>query len=163
MICGSNGGDSLYGDEADDHLRAAEGNVSLATDGVTAYGGGGDDLIGGGAAADTLEGGSGDDRLLGAIPGDCGDDVMKGGGGADAFASDTTDDRILIKDFDAAEGDMLHLLGPRALSAQQIVDSHAAVAGGNIVLNLDSGAEITLRGFIDLHALASHISTGFPL
>ena len=62
---GGGGNDSLYGNDADNHL----------------WGGAGSDTLSGREGDDVLEGGAGNDRLVGAL----GTDTLSGGTGADTF------------------------------------------------------------------------------
>lgn len=71
------------------------------------YGGDGDDVIYGGDGDDVLYGGAGDDILFG----NAGRDVLTGDNGADTFVFGSSDGNQfdVIRDFDAAEGDVIDL------------------------------------------------------
>jgi len=99
------GSDILDGGIGDDRLIGGDGNDTM-------FGGDGNDRLEGQAGIDTLNGGAGDDMLIDGA----GRDVMVGGAGADLVvfhdgdfggATTSTADRIL--DFNAAEGDRIHL------------------------------------------------------
>ena len=67
---------------------------------------GGDDVIYGGAGDDLIFGQEGDDVIYGGL----GDDVLFGGSGADTFVfMDSNEGIDTIKDFNAAEGDVLDI------------------------------------------------------
>ncbi len=71
---GTNGDDTLYGDDKDDYLAGQYGHDNI-------YGRGGDDILDGGAGDDQIWGGDGDDTLTGGS----GDDYLHGGNGADTY------------------------------------------------------------------------------
>jgi hypothetical protein len=89
--------DLLSGDDGNDMIEARDG-------GDTVYGGGGNDILFGSLGRDLLFGDSGDDILFGSYD----VDEMTGGTGADTFVV-RLQDLDLIKDFDAVEGDKIHL------------------------------------------------------
>ncbi len=90
--------ESVIGTAYNDYLEL--GNYS-----GTADGGAGNDRVVGGIGNDQLFGGAGDDFLFGKG----GDDVMTGGAGADQFEVITFNGNDVITDFNAAEGDTLHI------------------------------------------------------
>jgi len=100
------GSDVLDGGLGDDRLIGGDGNDTM-------LGGDGSDRLEGQGGIDSLNGGAGDDMLIGGA----GRDIFNGGSGADLFnfqavadfggATTSTADRIL--DFNAAEGDRIHL------------------------------------------------------
>jgi hypothetical protein len=121
----------------------------------------GDDALFGGRGTDTLNGGDGDDQLFGGFNGDtliggAGDDVLKGDHGADTFvfklSADDGDDTI--NDFALTE-DILKFTDVVDVGAAGLTfeDVDAAVssfdnggAGGDLTVNFNNGASITLIG-----------------
>lgn len=103
-VSGGIGNDKLIGAGGDDVLFGGEGNDILA-------GGNHNDTLVGGAGNDVLRGGNGDDIIWGGA----GQDILHGdgaaGGGADTFcfSGRSIGSFDIIKDFDAAEGDVLDL------------------------------------------------------
>jgi hypothetical protein len=121
----------------------------------------GDDALFGGQGADTLNGGDGDDQLFGGfnddtLIGGTGDDVLQGDHGADTFvfklSVDDGDDTI--DDFARTE-DILKFTDVVDVGAAGLTfeDVDAAVssfdnggAGGDLTVNFNNGASITLIG-----------------
>ncbi|MBS7452932.1 calcium-binding protein [Microvirga sp. 3-52] len=106
---GGGHGVELHGEGGHDNMRGAAGGDRL-------YGGAGNDWIAGLAGTDLVHGGDGDDIVGGqegndTLSGGYGQDELWGGSGADIFLFDTAvgagADRL--KDFAAAEGDMIRL------------------------------------------------------
>jgi Ca2+-binding RTX toxin-like protein len=106
---GGGNGVELHGEGGNDNMRGAAGGDRL-------YGGAGNDWIAGLAGTDLVHGGDGDDIVGGqegndTLGGGYGQDELWGGSGADIFLFDTAvgagADRL--KDFSAAEGDMIML------------------------------------------------------
>lgn len=105
---------------------------------ATLEGGDGDDILLGQAGNDTLRGGNGDDFLSGGG----GNDRLTGGNGADLFVLGTGPDRI--DDFDFAAGDRLSLAGTEE-------DINAAIAtaedvNGDARITIDNEDTVTLAG-----------------
>jgi Ca2+-binding RTX toxin-like protein len=106
---GGGHGVELHGEGGNDNMRGAAGGDRL-------YGGAGNDWMAGLAGSDLVQGGDGDDVVGGqegndTLSGGYGTDELWGGSGADVFLFDTAvgagADRL--KDFSAAEGDMIML------------------------------------------------------
>jgi hypothetical protein len=104
---GSGGGDWLLGGQGDDLIRAHAGsNILCGTVGNDSLNGGsGDEVLRGGQDNDQVSGGAGSDWLSG----DRGSDTLTGGSGADTFHSFGSAGLDVINDFNAAEGDRIHL------------------------------------------------------
>lgn len=112
-----NGNDLVRGGDGNDKIGGGNGNDKLS-------GGSGDDVLIGGNGRDMLFGGDGNDKLSGGADNDrlvdsAGNDTYSGGTGADTFvfgyttrqaATDSTG-RDQIRDFNAAEGDVLQITG----------------------------------------------------
>ena len=115
---------------------------------------GGDDVINGGEGEDLIFGQEGDD----VISGGAGDDVLFGGSGADTFLFDAiTDGTDTIKDFDAAEGDLLDLsallAGYDSLS-DDIADFVVATeSAGNTTISVDQSGNAGAGGFAQMAVL----------
>jgi Ca2+-binding RTX toxin-like protein len=103
-IFGGGGRDRLEGSGGDDLLAGDDGRDRL-------YGGNGSDVLLGGAGKDRLWGGKGDDILEGGTGGDS----LSGQAGADLFVFRLADlaegGRATIRDFSAAQGDAIAILG----------------------------------------------------
>ncbi|MCI0347498.1 MAG: calcium-binding protein, partial [Chloroflexi bacterium] len=119
----------INGGEGDDIISAA--SVTAGSIGLRLDGGDGDDILLGGAGDDILDGGDGDDVLI-------------GGGGNDTFLNGET----TIQDFVAGAGteDRIDLRGIAGATDFDAVMAHAQDVDGNVVLDLGSGAEMTLMG-----------------
>jgi Ca2+-binding RTX toxin-like protein len=109
---------------------------------------GGNDVLKGGAGSDALLGGNGTDNLNGGTDNDlliggAGNDTMAGGGGIDVFGLRPGFGADTIADFGA--DDFIDLRGFGYASGQGAVNSLVQV-GGNVVLGLASGDQLTLRG-----------------
>lgn len=107
VVLGGRGSDDLKGGSENDRLKGNGGADSLAGDpgDDRLSGGAGDDGLAGATGRDSLRGGGGNDWLDGGL----GDDDLAGGGGADQFhhAGTGGQGHDLIRDYDAAEGDVL--------------------------------------------------------
>ncbi len=104
-VIGNAGDDTLFGDAGDDVLKGEGGDDVV-------YGGAGKDTVRGHAGDDTLFGDAGDDVLEGyqgndTLFGGDGLDILKGGAGADAFGAGGDGIADVIRDYSAAEGDVL--------------------------------------------------------
>jgi len=114
-LFGGGGDDRLSGGLGDDYVSGSPGNdLLLGGSGADRlFGNAGDDSLCGGDGNDTLYGGAGDDVLKGGF----GRDVLFGKSGADTFKFSTALDstpnanRDAIKDFHAAQGDVVDLSG----------------------------------------------------
>ncbi|NBE06275.1 calcium-binding protein [Paragemmobacter ruber] len=135
--------DEIDGATGDDRIFGLGGNDDLD-------GGAGNDLLDGGDGADDMDGQAGNDSLLGGtgndiLNGGAGDDLLTGGEGADLFEFYRGSGRDVITDFtdgqDRIEIDGLGRAGIEALIAG------ARQVGGDVVLDLGAGAQVTLRDF----------------
>jgi len=97
-VVGGQGHDRLLGEAGNDIVLGNLGSDSLA-------GGAGNDTMRGGQGDDVIEGGDGDDWLAG----DRGFDVLYGGRGADTFHFFPGAGLDRVHDFNALEGDRVHL------------------------------------------------------
>ncbi len=120
---------AINGGDGDDIISAA--SVSAGSIGLRLDGGAGDDILLGGAGDDFLDGGDGDDLLI-------------GGGGSDTFLNGET----TIQDFVAGAGteDRIDLRGIAGATDFDAVMAHAQDVDGGVVLDLGNGAEMTLMG-----------------
>jgi len=115
---------------------------SLAAESINSEGqgrDGGDDVIDGGAGDDTIFGQEGDDQITGGE----GNDTLYGGSGADTFVFNAITDGVdTVKDFDAAEGDVLDvsalLQGYDALQDSINDFVFATEVGGDTVVSVDA-------------------------
>ncbi|MNF54019.1 Poly(beta-D-mannuronate) C5 epimerase 4 [compost metagenome] len=137
-------------------LEVSDGDSSTAktiiggSNGSIFTGGAGNDYISGGAGSDSLNGGAGNDILIGGE----GDDIIFGGSGADTFvwqAGHSGND--VIKDFNAAEGDVIDLsdllsnVDADDLSNYLRVDSDSSslLISTSGLLNEGGNADITIK------------------
>lgn len=126
VIWAKGGNDKVRAENGDDFVRGGDGDDSIGGgDGSDKLSGGsGDDVLMGGNGRDLLFGGDGDDKLSGGADNDrlvdsAGNDTYSGGTGADTFvfgytirqAATNTTGRDQIRDFNAAEGDVLQITG----------------------------------------------------
>ena len=100
---GTDGADTIYGYDGQDHLHGERGDDVL-------YGGGSADNLYGSAGDDILYGGDGSDKL----DGSSGTDILYGGGDADVFNvnvdhSNSIESTDIVVDFNVAEGDRIRL------------------------------------------------------
>ena len=100
---GTDGADTIYGYDGQDHLHGERGDDVL-------YGGGSADKLYGSAGDDILYGGAGSDKL----DGSSGTDILYGGGDADVFNvnvdhSNSSAGISIVVDFNVAEGDRIRL------------------------------------------------------
>jgi len=120
LLLGSDGHDTLAGGGGDDSLDGGAGNDRFDGGGgrdVIRCGDGDDTVLAGsdgGRGSDRIEGGAGNDLLQGGLGSDTldggrGNDRLYGGGGADRFEFRPGDGVDRIADFDAVEGDRIHL------------------------------------------------------
>lgn len=143
----------MFGGEDSDVLRGNDGDDRLfgGNGADLVKGGGGKDFLNGGAGGDRFRGGKGDDDIRGGggadqIFGDLGDDKMKGGGGADGFVFYPGEGHDIIRDFDAAEGDIIYLphFADFPESYAELLD-RASNANGNVLIEIDEGATIQIN------------------
>jgi hypothetical protein len=139
LLHGGSGGDTINGNAGIDLLYGAAGSDTL-------NGGDGDDFLFGGAGTDVLNGGNGNDFLRG----DGGNDTMTGGAGIDTFSVDVREKAAnVITDFQIGTDkiEVAHAYGANATTLiQQILAGATTDAGGNVVLHLASGNDLTLQG-----------------
>ena len=158
-IIGSQTGDTLYGDQADNTIDLHKiylvprpyPDIPEFADGM-----GGDDTIIGGATKDTILGGSGNDSLTGLLSGDNlsgggGDDTIHGDGGLDTIHGDQGADRIY--------GDTRpdRLFGDGGADSLFGGDGNDTVDGGAGFDHLSGGTEgDTIRGGVGNDLLAGN-------
>lgn len=150
-VIGADGHDSLSGN-ANANLIDGDGGRD------TVLGGGGADTLDGGPGADFLHGGDGADTLIGAGGRDTlngglgtGSDLSEGGVGADTFvftvqaSNGQREARLTIADFDAAEGDVIDLVGETAagFDTWQVTAMNGAA---DSLIRFANGTEIVLSG-----------------
>ncbi len=120
---------------------------------------------------DTLNGGAGDDLIFGqegsdVISGGEGSDILYGGTGADIFLFEAISEGVdTIKDFDAAEGDLvdlsLLLTGYDALTDAIADFVIATEVGGDTIISVDQSGNAGVGGVVNLAILEG--ITGFNL
>lgn len=123
-------GDDLYDGRGGTQLGGVHGNA-------------GDDMLIGGAGVDQLSGDEGSDLLAGGG----GNDVLTGGEGRDTFHFTAGDGRDVIKDFDAAGGEVIRITGYTAYQSIEQV-------GADVRIVLSSSESILLEG-VALSAVTS--------
>ncbi|MDZ4062731.1 MAG: hypothetical protein U1C75_16310, partial [Brevundimonas sp.] len=122
-----------------DDLYDGRGGIQLG--GV--HGDEGDDTLIGGAGVDQLFGGTGSDLIAGGG----GNDVLTGGEGRDTFHFASGDGRDVIKDFDAAGGEVIRITGYTAYQSIEQV-------GADVRIVLSSSDSLLLEG-VTLSAVTS--------
>lgn len=137
-LAGDEGHDWVVGGQNDDMLMGGEGNDIV-------HGNLGYDIVDGGAGNDTLYGGQADDSLKGWsgddwLSGDRGADTLMGGSGADSFYVFAESGQETIIDFNPGEGDRILVAGGLSWTASQV--------GGDTVISLAGGAQVTLSGVL---------------
>ena len=130
-LFGGTGNDTITGSDTDWYLRER------------LFGGDGNDIIDGGGGRDIIYGGAGDDSLT-------------GGSGADIFVFSEGHGTDTIQDFNAAEGDKIHLIGfDKTITWAQLSgkittvtdpNDDTIVTGVQIDLSDWGGGTITLKG-----------------
>lgn len=134
---GGDGDDTLDGGDGDDTLQGYLGNDTIITGNGAdvAYGGAGDDMLDGrdDGAMDYLNGGAGQDRLIGGTA-----DHMMGGTGADVFAMQQ-DAGTFVGDFDA-DDDQIEVLYegdiPPVITTQSSPEGLNLLADGEVITTL---------------------------
>lgn len=136
-LAGSRFNDELYGDEGANRLFGREGSDRLE-------GRGGNDYLNGGANLDVLDGGAGND-------------ILRGGQSFDTFIFREGLDRVedFNGDFDTLMFDP-DLLGGGAITAERALE-FAAVIGGDVVFDFDSGDQLVLENVNSLAGLENDI------
>ncbi|MDX9995043.1 MAG: retention module-containing protein [Rhodocyclaceae bacterium] len=137
LLVGGSGNDIIDGLGGNDRIVGGDGDDVLTGGAGTDYieGGAGNDTLYGGADSDYLSGGEGNDILVGGA----GNDILEGGAGADTFVWTLADvgngtgtaPHDVVKDFSAAEGDVLDL-------SSVLTDSTTVIA-------VDSGGKLGLQ------------------
>lgn len=135
-VRGGDGGDWVVGGQGNDQLFGdGEGDVVLGNLGNDICEGGlGNDVVRGGQADDVLGGGDGADWLSG----DRGSDTITGGAGADVFHTFGEAGVDRVTDFSWAQGDRVVLDAGATYGVAQV--------GGDVVISLNGGGEMTLVG-----------------
>ncbi|MFC5355704.1 calcium-binding protein, partial [Azospirillum himalayense] len=118
-MIGADGNDWLIGSVYADNLRGDNGN----------------DWLEGGDGNDTLSGGNGNDTLLGGG----GDDSLIGGAGADLFVFATCGGQDILRDFNAAQGDLIGLAYGQTYTV-------SANARAEAVITFSTSDTLTLTG-----------------
>lgn len=156
ILTGTDENDRIQGGNDIDFINGGAGNDFLLGGGGTDFlnGGDGHDILFGGSGDDWLFGGNGNDRLYGSD----GADVMQGGHGNDTIflthediaSGDQGADRFIwrvkenqsisISDFDASEGDSVHLRGTKGL------DWEALEGANSTTISFSNGADVTFFG-----------------
>ena len=126
-VLGGKDNDELHGDAGNDFM-----NGNLGVD--SCFGGDGADTIYGGQGDDLLDGGAGNDWMSG----DLGNDTLTGGAGADTFNMFAGGGVDQVQDFNAAEGDRVHLAAGLSYTVSQ--------SGADTVIDLSSGDRMILVG-----------------
>lgn len=177
-VYGSNGDDTLNGDDRDDRLsggpgddtlNGGEGNDVLSGDGGYMYlsqngfhrigigsgddtlnGGDGDDWLRGNNGNDTLNGGDGDDRL----DGGAGNNILSGGGGDDVFRIEVGNvgGVATITDFDPSQ-DTIEL-DEATSSAQETIERDGSSSHNTVAIedwHDGTGADVLVNGVIRAH------------
>jgi len=146
-LIGSSHADDLRGDGGANRIEGGGGNDVI-------YGNDGHDVLLGQAGDDMLFGGAGDDTLVGGR----GNDTLNGGPGADVFEFRAGDGNNVIVGW---QDDVDTLALAQALwagikTAQQVVDDHAAVVGGNTVFTFGA-TSVTVLGITDPSSFVNDI------
>jgi Ca2+-binding RTX toxin-like protein len=123
-------GDWLMGGQAGDLIDTTQSTAHNLVNGNM-----GDDKLMGGSGGDVLRGGQGADTIVGGadgdwISGDRGYNTVSGGGGADVFHG-SANGVTTVTDFNAGEGDRVHVYGGVEHNATQVDgDVHVSIGGG---------------------------------
>ncbi|MFN7224335.1 MAG: calcium-binding protein [Paracoccaceae bacterium] len=151
QIGGGPGNDQLYGFGGDDLIFGG-------LDHDTIHGGSGHDTIWGGAGNDLIAGGMGNDSL---VAGD-GTDHMWGDAGADTFVFYRNNGTNYIRDFNAVEGDQIHvgrwMIADPTATGQAIVQQYGRITPDGALLDFgDASTLIIFPGMTDLESVADSI------
>jgi Ca2+-binding RTX toxin-like protein len=125
-------------------------NPTTISNSTVQYGGNGNDVLFGTVQSDTLEGGAGDDILVGSLDGSAAPDLMNGGDGSDFFLADAGGDTINGGNDDdiVLAGDGSNVVdggaGNDAIVGGEGTDSLLGGTGLDFILGL--GGSDTLRG-----------------
>ena len=142
IILGGSGNDHLTSQALLDEVFGGSGNDTIIATGRGGwlYGGSGDDIIDGSEGVDEIVGGTGNDTLT-------------GGGGGDVFVFSEDHGNDTITDFNAADGDKIHLYFDKTITWEQlqstfttVTDDDGAVTGVQIDLTQWGGGTIVLEG-----------------
>ena len=160
LLEGDDGNDKLYGGNDGDELLGGAGNDQLFGDAGNDWmsGGDGNDRLTGGPGSDFMRGDAGNDLMLGQR----GNDDMTGGTGIDTFVFEAFMGRDIVRDFSAAEGDVLRIKallvgGSLAISDAAVVATYAVDLGNHTRLDFGGGNSVLLLGVADPTALIGHI------
>lgn len=143
VLEGNDGNDLLFGGDGDDVIRGGDGNDRM-------FGGEGYNVLEGGAGSDKFEGGSGQNEWT-------------GGQGADVFVF--AQGQTLIQDFETLEDqllidvDLLDLEGGETTDA--FLDKVATIESDRILLTLENGDQLDIKGITDLQALKDSTDLSF--
>ena len=132
-LIGANGGDAVYGNAGVDEVYGNQGEDLV-------FGGQGDDLVFGGQGDDLIYGNEGDDQIYG----NAGTDTLIGGAGQDTFAffGNGTD---TVQDFET--GDTIGIQSNvNGTGVEAFEDLEISDVGGNAVIDLGDGANVTVEG-----------------
>ncbi|WP_430464097.1 CAP domain-containing protein [Tabrizicola sp.] len=148
VLSGGAGNDRLLGQAGHDVLNGGAGADRLV-------GGTGNDILRGGSGRDVLLGGAGRDVLSG----DLGNDRLTGGAGADVFVFTFRAGDDVITDFTTIDTLRLNsrLWGAAVTDPQDVIDNHAQILGGDVVIDLGQGHSVRLDGVSTFSGLADQI------
>ena len=133
LVFGGQDGDDVYGNKEADDVYGNQGDDRV-------FGGQGDDLVFGGQGDDLIYGNQGDDQIYG----NAGTDTLIGGAGQDTFAffGNGTD---TVQDFET--GDTIGIQSNvNGTGVEAFEDLEISDVGGNAVIDLGDGANVTVEG-----------------
>lgn len=152
-------GSIQFGSGDDTYTGSAAGHVSGTIDG-----GAGQDILIGADGMDDLDGGDGNDELQGndgrdTLEGGLGDDTLTGGQDRDSFVFAPGFGHDTIIDFENNfDSLVLHeAIWGGGKTAAQVLNQYAEVVSGSVVLDFADAGQITFSGFDDVVALANDI------
>jgi serralysin len=145
-LTGSSASNLLYGNAGRNDLMGMNGRDSL-------FGGSGNDALWGGKGNDTLRGETGNDRLYGQQN----MNTLTGGSGSDVFVFATGTDRItdFTNDVDTIQIKTRDSFG-NTMTTAKLVDMFDVV-GGDAVLKLSDGSQLTVVGLTNLSLLSNDL------